>query len=151
MYEEGLTDGMPEAGPEEDSGLAEASMEGAEEQPSEGETDDEHRKESPVYREAESRAKMLLEQREALMKATGVDAAALFQEHRDIQEMVLSGKWDFADVVRVYGGKAGRRTPPAPVRRANDGTLQPKRISAMSSAEFEELNEKLRRGEPVDY
>lgn len=97
------------------------------------------------------RAQALFSQAKAIHELAGVDVLALYQNDPAVRNRVLSGEWDFMDVLRGTGGQAeGPRTPPAPVRSANGGAGGAPDVRRMSAGELRRMNEALMRGETFD-
>lgn len=97
-----------------------------------------------------TRAEALLAQNETVLKATGVDALALYQQNEKVREKVNSGEWDFADVAKAYLEETKGRRVPSPVRHANSGSLKAVSIENMSDAQWEKLNRELEMGRVID-
>ena len=104
--------------------------------------------------EMDDRAAMLLEQAEIIMESGGPNMLEVFQSDAVIHEKVVSGEWDFMIAYGFVLGREGvrrktRGAVPAPVRNPNHANTR-KSIASMSEKEFDELDERLARGEVVD-
>lgn len=97
---------------------------------------------------SQRRAQMLVTQAENLKAVTGVDVMALYNSDPDVHEKILSGEWDFTDVLKQHNGAA--RSVPAPVRSANGLAMGSMSISDMTDEQFDRLNDYLARGGKVD-
>lgn len=97
---------------------------------------------------SQRRAQMLVTQAENLKAVTGVDVMALYNSDPDVHEKILSGEWDFTDVLKQHNGAA--RSVPAPVRSANGLAMGSMSISEMTDEQFDRLNDYLARGGKVD-
>lgn len=104
--------------------------------------------------EIDQRAALLMQQAEAIAEAGGPDMLEVFRQDDVIRENVLSGAWDFQVAYGYLLGrdsmqKGNRRMVPAAVRSSNHASTK-KGIASMSDREFNELDERLARGEIID-
>lgn len=104
--------------------------------------------------EIDQRAALLMQQAEAIMEAGGPDMLEVFRQDDVIRENVLSGAWDFQVSYGYLLGRestqrSNRRTVPTAVRSPNHASTK-KGIASMSDKEFNELDERLARGEIID-
>jgi hypothetical protein len=100
------------------------------------------------------RAALLLQQAEAIVQAGGPNMIEMFQEDEVIRENVSSGAWDFSVAYGYLLGresvkKNGRKFVPSAVRSPNHANTR-KSVASMSDREFDELDERLSRGEVFD-
>ena len=93
----------------------------------------------------QQRATMLIAQAENLKEATGIDVMALYNSDPEIREKIVSGEWDFTDVLKKHKPAA-----PAPVRSANGIGMGSVNIRDMGSDQFARMNEYLARGGRID-
>lgn len=100
------------------------------------------------------RANMLFAQAGNIKDATGVDVMAIYNTDPDVKAKVLSGEWDFTNVLMQYKAEepadAPAHTAPAPVRSANGIGMGGVDIRHMSGEQFRKLNEFLASGGRVD-
>lgn len=100
------------------------------------------------------RANMLFAQAGNIKDATGVDVMAIYNSDPDVKAKVLSGEWDFTNVLMQYKAEepadAPAHTAPAPVRSANGIGMGGVDIRHMSGEQFRKLNEFLASGGRVD-
>ena len=99
--------------------------------------------------EVKLRANMLVAQAENIRNATGVDVMALYNSYPDVREKIVSGEWDFTDVLNAAKAPAAR-TAPAPVRNANGLGMGNVDIRGMSSEQFHKMNDFLEHGGRID-
>ena len=102
----------------------------------------------------DQRAALLLQQAEAIAQAGGPNMIEMFQEDEVIHENVSSGAWDFSIAYGYLLGresvkKNARKPVPAVVRTPNHANTR-KSVASMSDREFDELDERLSRGEVFD-
>lgn len=107
-----------------------------------------------IQGEIDQRAAMLLEQAEAILEAGGPDMVEVFRQDQAVRENVLSGAWDFQVAYGYLLGRESvqrnaRRPVPSAVRAPNHANTR-KGIASMSDREFNELDERLARGEIID-
>ena len=98
--------------------------------------------------ESQRRASMLIAQAENIKSATGVDVMSLYESDPDVHEKILSGEWDFTNVLSHHNKAA--RGAPAPVRSANGLGMGDVSISRMTDEQFDRLNDYLAHGGKVD-
>ena len=103
-----------------------------------------------VPTDAQQKANELFAQAQTLQKATGVDVLGLYNSDPDIKQKVLSGEWDFADVLRNAQTESGVKSAPTPVRNPNGVGLGGYNIRGMRSNDFAKLNAMLESGGRVD-
>lgn len=92
------------------------------------------------------RSAQLAAQAETIRETMGVDVMEMFNQDPAIQKKVLSGEWNFLDVIR----ETGRQRIPTPTRSANNGSLGDVSIARMSRAQFQKLQESISKGGVVD-
>ena len=102
-----------------------------------------------VPSETQQKANELVAQANTLHKATGVDVLGLYNENPEIQQKVLSGEWDFTDVLKHAQAGNSRKTVPT-VRNANGVGLGGYDIRGMRSNDFAKLNKALEEGTVID-
>ena len=97
---------------------------------------------------AQQRAQLLMQQNEVLKKATGVDALQLFETNQTVKQKVVSGEWDFTDVVQAYIAETGGGKRVAPARSPNNTERGIESVSFrnMTDEQFEKFNERLSKG-----
>ena len=98
--------------------------------------------------EVRLRANMLIAQAENIRNATGVNVMELYNSDPDVRAKIVSGEWDFTNVLMQHTGAA--HSAPAPVRSANGLGMGDVSISSMSAEQFARLNDYLARGGVVD-
>lgn len=100
---------------------------------------------------AEARAKMLLEQNQAILASGGPDALALYRQDDEIKRKVHSGEWDFKDVALAHMAKQMGRPSgvPGPVRSPNNARVT-RSFKTMSDKEFAEFERRIEGGETFD-
>ena len=94
-----------------------------------------------------ARSDLLAKQAKKIKANYGYDVMAEFNSNSDVKEKILSGEWDFYDVVNEM---SERRTPSAPVRSPNRGQYGGVDIMSMTDAQFAKLNENLAAGRKYD-
>lgn len=99
--------------------------------------------------EVRLRANMLIAQAENIKNATGVDVMALYNSDPDVREKIVSGEWDFTNVLNAHKD-AAPRTAPSPVRNANGLGMGNVDIRGMSSEQFHKMNDFLEHGGKID-
>lgn len=95
--------------------------------------------------EVSQRGNELYQQALTIKAVTGVDVMAMYNTDPAIKQKILDGEWDFKD---VYDASKAVKAP-APVRSSNGVPMGNTSIANMSDAQFEKLEEALRRGAKV--
>lgn len=98
------------------------------------------------------RATMLFTQAGNIKDATGVDVLAIYNTDPDVRAKILSGEWDFTNVLMQHKAEAPAPAPtaPAPVRSANGIGMGGVDIRHMTSEQFHRMNEFLAHGGKID-
>lgn len=98
----------------------------------------------------QQRANMLVAQADNIKQATGVDVMALYNTDPDVRSRILSGEWDFTNVLTMAQVQTttdpAPTAPPAPVRSANGLGMGGASFRRMSSEQFAKVNEMLESG-----
>lgn len=99
------------------------------------------------------KAATLVAQADVLTRTTGIDLMALYNNDPAVKQKVISGEWDFVNVLNFAQQNAVEEPTipamPAPVRSANVG-LGGVSISKMSDAQLDKMNELLRGGGKIN-
>ena len=97
--------------------------------------------------ESQQRAATLVAQADALSRSSGVDVMALYNSNPDIKQKIISGEWDFVDVLQH-----AQSTPsvPSPVRSTNTFGIGNMNMKSMSDDQFDKLNAMLAEGKRID-
>lgn len=95
--------------------------------------------------ETNQRANALYQQAETIKAITGVNVMAMYNTDPAVKQKILDGEWDFKDVYEA--SKAVKA--PVPVRSSNGVSIGNTSVANMSDAQFEKLEEALRRGARV--
>lgn len=103
---------------------------------------------TPEAAQAKQRADMLVAQADALKRTSGVDLMALYNTDVAVRQKILSGEWDFVDVLNHTQQNAAPSVP-APTRSANM-TLGGMSISKMNDSQLDKLNDLLRSGGKIN-
>lgn len=99
----------------------------------------------------QQRAATLFSQAQTIKRTTGVDVMGMYNQNAEVRQKILSGEWDFADVYE--NSKAPAAAPvnaPTPVRGSNGIELGDVDISKMSDAQFDKLNDLLKKGGKIN-
>lgn len=97
------------------------------------------------------KAQALFAQARTIRAINGVDVMEIYNTDPDVKQRVLSGEWDFVDVLKNMGGQAARAADaPAPVRTSNGVALGNMDIRRMSPTQFEKMDELLAQGGSID-
>lgn len=103
---------------------------------------------------AQQRAQVLVDQADVIQRATGVDVMNIYKTNPEVKQKVITGVWDFADVLKNHGGLQQPAAPnphvPAPVRSSNGVDLGNVSVRKMSSQEFARLNDFLDKNGKVN-
>lgn len=97
--------------------------------------------------DVQARAAQLVAQAKAIKAANGIDVMKLYNENPEVKQRVVSGEWDFADVVQNVG--RGNYIP-APMRSAN-GTIQQTRIANMTDEQFARFDQAVASGRSFSF
>ncbi len=92
------------------------------------------------------RADFLAKQANKIKSRYGIDVMESFNTDTEVKNKILSGEWDFYDVLEEMNNE---RKPTAPVRSSNGGVSQVD-IFDMSDAQWKKLNENLSMGRRYD-
>jgi hypothetical protein len=94
----------------------------------------------------DQRADFLAKQANKIKSRYGIDVMETFNSDSEVKGKILSGEWDFYDVLEEMNNE---RKPTAPVRSSNGGVSQVD-IFEMSDAQWKKLNENLSMGRRYD-
>lgn len=94
----------------------------------------------------DQRADFLAKQANKIKSRYGIDVMETFNSDSEVKGKILSGEWDFYDVLEEMNSE---RKPTAPVRTSNGGVHQVD-IFQMSDAQWKKLNENLSMGRRYD-
>jgi hypothetical protein len=97
--------------------------------------------------ETQQRAATLVTQADALSRSSGVDVMALYNSNPDIKQKIVSGEWDFVDVLKHA---QSHPSVPSPVRNTNSMGIGNMKIGRMSDDQFDKLNAMLAEGQRID-
>lgn len=100
--------------------------------------------------DASARAQELADQARMVHRATGVDVAALFKADEDIQQRIISGEIDFADLAREQLGKPIKKAGPPAVRSSAGQKVKARGFSDLSDEEFDRVQNDIGHGRSVD-
>jgi len=100
---------------------------------------------------SQQRAVELVAQADVLKRVSGVDVMAIYNTDPNARQKVLSGEWDFADVLQNHPVQqpAAQQTP-TPIRGSSGIGIGTTSVSTMSDASFKKMNELLSRGKVID-
>lgn len=99
----------------------------------------------------QARGEMLAAQAAKIKSRNGVDVMAEFNSNNEVRQKILSGEWDFYDVVDAMGNPQQRQSSPQVVRTPGGQGLSGKfSVADMSDAQFEQLQRNLRAGRTYD-
>lgn len=101
----------------------------------------------------QQRAQALVNQAESLTRATGVDVMNIYNTNPEVKQKVLSGEWDFADVLKNGGflqQQAAKPHMPSAVRSANGVAIGQTNIGGMTQGQFDTMNAFLAKGGKID-
>lgn len=97
----------------------------------------------PENEQVDVRAQILARQAQKIKANYGVDVMAMYQEDPNVKRKILSGEYDFYDVLE------STKAPPSPVRTPNGG-YSAASVSSMSDEQFRRLQENLAKGRKYD-
>lgn len=99
----------------------------------------------------QQRAANLFNQAQTIKRTTGVDVLGLYNQNTEVRQKILSGEWDFADVYEnSKAPTAAHVNAPTPVRGSNGIELGDVDISKMSDAQFDKMNDLLKKGGKIN-
>lgn len=94
-----------------------------------------------------ARADILAKQAQKIKSSRGVDVMDMFHSDDSVKQRVLSGEWDFYDVLDAM--QSTRRTP-APMRTPNGNAMSGVSIANMTDEQFARLQANLASGRTYD-
>ena len=94
-----------------------------------------------------ARADILAKQAQKIKGTRGVDVMDMFHSDDTVKQRVLSGEWDFYDVLDAMQSK---RSTPSAVRNPNSGAVSGVSIMGMTDEQFARLQANLAAGRTYD-
>lgn len=99
-----------------------------------------------IPQDIQERASRLMAQAEYAKKVDDIDPLEIYRSDPDVAQLVNSGQWDFADVVKAAKGQP----VPRPVYSSNAAVPKKRNPLELSKDEWDRLNENLAKGVKVD-
>lgn len=101
-----------------------------------------------IAQQSQQRAHMLITQADAIQAASGVDVMQFYNTDQNVRQKILSGEWDFKDVLRNHQpmNNEQRQAVPAPIRNSSGVGIGDVSISRMTDENFRKMQSFLDHG-----
>lgn len=98
----------------------------------------------------QQKAQALLSQADKLSRFSGVDLMGLYNSDPNVQQKIISGEWDFVDVLDHANASQPSNAAPAPVRSHNGLGMGGMNFRSMTDDQFAKVNAMLDGGKSID-